>query len=250
MSGKLLEVVGLNKHFGGIHVTNQVDFDMEKGEKSAIIGPNGAGKSTFFNLLTGYHPADSGTIVFDGQDITNWAPHAIARFGISRAFQVSNIFPRLSVMENVRSAVHTQMGASMSIFGRADRIGIAETGEVLSLCGLADRRGIIAGQLSQGEKKRLELAIALAGKPKLLFLDEPTAGMSLEETQETMRLVDKLNRDMGLTVLFTEHDMSVVFNHARKVSLMHRGAIIVQGTPQEVRDDRMAQQIYLGEHNL
>ncbi len=250
MSDKLLEVVGLNKHFGGIYVTNQVDFHMEKGEKSAIIGPNGAGKSTFFNLLTGYHKPDSGRIVFDGRDITNWAPHAIARAGISRAFQVSNIFPRMTVLENVRSAVHTQMGVSMSIFGRADRIGIAETEAVLDLCSLLDRHPIIAGDLSQGEKKKLELAIALAGKPKLLFLDEPTAGMSLEETQETMGLVDKLNQDLGLTVLFTEHDMSVVFNHANKVILLNRGKIIIQGTPQEVRDDETAQKIYLGEHHL
>lgn len=250
MARTLLEVTGLNKHFGGIHVTHDVNFAMSEGEKSAIIGPNGAGKSTFFNLLTGYHSPDSGTVVFDGEDITDWPPHKVARMGISRAFQISNIFPRLTVKENVRSAVHSHIGVTMSMFIRADSVGIAETEEVLSLCGLDDKTDIPAGRLSQGDKKKLELAIALAGKPKLLFLDEPTAGMSRDETEETMQLVDRLNSDMGLTVLFTEHDMSVVFNHARRVSLLHRGEIIFEGTPDEVRDNKMVQKIYLGEHQL
>jgi branched-chain amino acid transport system ATP-binding protein len=250
MARILLEVTGLNKHFGGIHVTQDVNFQMNEGEQSAIIGPNGAGKSTFFNLLTGYHRPDAGRVVFDGRDITNWQPHTIARIGISRAFQVSNIFPRLTVLENVRSAVHSHAGVTMNMFARADRIGIAETHEVLSLCGLTGKMDFGAGELSQGDKKKLELAIALAGKPKLLFLDEPTAGMSRDETQETMNLVDRLNRELGLTVLFTEHDMSVVFNHASRVVLLHRGEIIVEGSPEEVRDNHKAQQIYLGEHQL
>jgi len=247
MSAKLLDVVGLNKHFGGIHVTREVDFALDEGDQSAIIGPNGAGKSTFFNLLTGYHIPESGTITFDGHDITGWPPHRTVHAGITRAFQVSNIFHRMSVFENVRTAVHAQMGRSLSILGRAERIGTGETERVLGLCGLLDRRGATAGELPQGDKKKLELAIALAGKPKLLLLDEPTAGMSLEETQETMALVDKLNADFGLTVLFTEHDMSVIFNHARTVTLLHRGQVIMAGTPDEVRASETAQQIYLGE---
>lgn len=250
MARTILEITGLNKHFGGIHVTQNVDFRMQEGEQSAIIGPNGAGKSTFFNLLTGYHKPDGGKVVFHGQDITNRAPHEIARIGISRAFQVSNIFPRLTVLENVRSAVHSHAGVTMNMFSPAERIGVSETHEVLSLCGLNDKVNDVAGRLSQGDKKKLELAIALAGKPKLLFLDEPTAGMSLEETQETMKLVDRLNRELGLTILFTEHDMSVVFNHANRVVLLHRGEIIIEGTPQQVRDNEMAQQIYLGEHHI
>ncbi|MFQ5785077.1 MAG: ABC transporter ATP-binding protein [Alphaproteobacteria bacterium] len=250
MNTKLLEVIGLNKHFGGIHVTQNIDFTMDEGDKSAIIGPNGAGKSTFFNLLTGYHIPESGTIIFDGHDITHWPPHRTVHAGITRAFQVSNIFHRMSVFENVRSAVHAQMGRSLSILSRADRIGTDETERVLGLCGLLDRRGTTAGELSQGDKKKLELAIALAGKPKLVLLDEPTAGMSLEETQETMALVDRLNADFGLTVLFTEHDMSVIFGHARKVMLLHRGEIIMQGTPDEVRASETAQKIYLGELHL
>ena len=250
MAKTILDVTGLNKHFGGIHVTQNVNFQMQEGEQSAIIGPNGAGKSTFFNLLTGYHKLDSGKVVFDGQDITNWAPHVIARIGISRAFQVSNIFPRLTVLENVREAVHSHAGVTMKMFSRADHIGVPETQEALSLCGLGGKANEIAGTLAQGDKKKLELAIAIAGKPKLLFLDEPTAGMSLDETQETMKLVDRLNSELGLTVLFTEHDMSVVFNHANRVVLLHRGEIIIEGTPEQVRDNKTAQKIYLGEHYI
>ena len=246
---KILDVTGLHKHFGGIHVTQNMNFAMEEGEQSAIIGPNGAGKSTFMNLLTGYHRCDAGKVMFEGKDITNRPPHWIARTGISRAFQISSIFAKMTVAENVRSAVHAQLRRSFSIFGVASRIGTDETDRVLALCGLEAKRGLVAGELAQGDKKRLELAIALAGGPRLLFLDEPTAGMSIEEARSTMELVDRLNRELRLTVLFTEHDMGIVFNHARKLTLMHRGEIVVQGTPAEVRANEIAQKVYLGEHH-
>jgi branched-chain amino acid transport system ATP-binding protein len=246
----ILEVTGLHKHFGGVHVTRDVNFAMQEGEQSAIIGPNGAGKSTFMNLLTGYHRCDAGKVVFEGQDITNRPPHRIARMGISRAFQISSIFAKMTVAENVRSAVHAQMRRSFDILGVARRIGTGETERVLSLCGLEGKRQLIAGELAQGDKKRLELAIALAGKPRLLFLDEPTAGMSIDEARSTMELVDRLNRELRLTVLFTEHDMGIVFNHARRLTLLHRGEIVVQGTPEEVRANETAQKVYLGEHHV
>jgi len=245
----ILVVTDLQKHFGGIHVTRNVNFSMEEGEQSAIIGPNGAGKSTFMNLLTGYYRCDAGEVMFEGQNITNRAPHKIARLGISRAFQISSIFVKMTVAENVRSAVHAQMRRSFSILGVASRLGVEETERVLALCGLEGKRDLIAGELAQGDKKRLELAIALAGKPRLLFLDEPTAGMSIEEARSTMELVDRLNRELRLTVLFTEHDMGIVFNHARKLTLMHRGEIVVQGTPAEVRANEIAQKVYLGEQH-
>lgn len=247
MKKKILEVTGLNKSFGGLHATCDVDFVLWEGDLDAIIGPNGAGKSTFFNLLTGYHRADSGKVLFDGEDITDRLPHEIARMGISRAFQVSNIFSKMTIFDNVRSAVQAQMGMAFNLFRSADGIGDAQTEEILELCGLVRKRAEIAGALSQGDKKKLELAIALAGKPRLLLLDEPTAGMSLEETQETMALVDNLNRDRNITILFTEHDLSVVFNHARNVTLLHRGHIIIQGTPDQVRMNETAQKIYFGE---
>ena len=246
----ILEVTGLHKHFGGVHVTRAVNFSMQEGEQSAIIGPNGAGKSTFMNLLTGYHRCDAGKVVFEGQDITNRPPHRIARMGISRAFQIRSIFAKMTVAENVRSAVHAQMRRSFDILGVAGRIGTGETERVLSLCGLEGKRELVAGELAQGDKKRLELAIALAGKPRLLFLDEPTAGMSIDEARSTMELVDRLNRELGLTVLFTEHDMGIVFNHARRLTLLHRGEIVVQGTPEEVRANETAQKVYLGEHHV
>ncbi len=248
MTRKILQVKGLNKHFGGLHAVKDLDFDLFAGDKSAIIGPNGAGKSTFFNLLTGYHRPETGRVTFDETDITNWPSHEIARVGISRAFQISNIFPKLTVLENVRSALQAQMGKAFDLFGRADEIGTEEAEKIIGLCGLIRRRTVMAGEMSQGDKKKLELALALAGKPKLLLLDEPTAGMSLEETHETMALVDRLNGEFNLTILFTEHDMAVVFNHARKVTMLHRGEIIVEGTPEQVRMNEMAQRIYLGEH--
>jgi branched-chain amino acid transport system ATP-binding protein len=249
MSGTVLEVAGLNKRFGGLHAIQDLDFVLLEGDQTAIIGPNGAGKTTFFNLITGFHRADSGRILFQGNDITNHPSHEIARLGISRAFQISNIFPKLTVLENVRSAVQAKMGKAFDVLGRADRIGTEEAERIIRLCGLNDKQRVAAGELSQGDKKKLELALALSGKPKLLLLDEPTAGMSLEETRETMALVDRLNQELKLTTLFTEHDMSVVFNHARKVTLLHRGQIIVEGPPGDVRASETAQRIYLGEHH-
>jgi branched-chain amino acid transport system ATP-binding protein len=246
MSRRILEVTGLNKRFGGLQAIKDLSFHLLDGDRSAIIGPNGAGKSTLFNLITRYHRPDSGRIVFNGSDITDRPPYEIARLGISRAFQISNIFPRLTVFENVRSAVQAQMGRAFDVLARADQVGVEEAENILALCGLADRPTAVAGELSQGEKKKLELAIALAGKPTLLLLDEPTAGMSLEETRVTMALVDRLNEEHQLTILFTEHDMAVVFHHARRVTVLHRGEIIAAGTPQEVRRDETVQRIYLG----
>ena len=248
MTRKILEVTALNKSFGGLHAVKNFSFELFEGDRSSIIGPNGAGKTTLFNLLTGYHKADSGRILFDGIDITNRPPHEIAKAGISRAFQITNIFPKLTVFENVRSAVQAQMGKAFDVFGQADKIGTEETENILYLCGLYEKSAVVAGELSQGDKKKLELALALAGKPKLLLLDEPTAGMSLEETRETMALVVRLNEEFRLTALFTEHDMAVVFNHARKVTLLHNGEMVVEGTPEQVRLDKTVQQIYLGEH--
>jgi branched-chain amino acid transport system ATP-binding protein len=243
----ILKVEHLNKAFGGLQATCDVNYEMQTGEISAIIGPNGAGKSTFFNLLTGYHKADSGRVFFQGQDITNQPPHRIARLGIARAFQVSNIYLALTTYENVRQAILAQQRKTLNFFTPAHRLAKPETLELLEVTGLAQHADRIAGNLSQGDKKRLELAIALGSRPELLFLDEPTAGMSSEETQETMKLVKRLNQEMELTILFTEHDMSVVFGYARRLTVLHQGSIIAEGRPEEVRANEMAQKIYLGE---
>ncbi len=248
MSGEaILKVVRLNKSFGGLKATNDVDYEMTTGELSAIIGPNGAGKSTFFNLLTGYHKVDSGEVYYKGKDITNWPPHKIARLGITRAFQISNIYPALTTYENTRQAILTEQNRTLNFFTPAERLAKKETLELLEITGLSQHANMIVGNLSQGDKKRLELTIALGSKPQLVFLDEPTAGMSGEETRETMRLVQRLNQEMGLTILFTEHDMSVVFGYARRLTVLHQGTIIAEGTPEEVRANERAQKIYLGE---
>jgi branched-chain amino acid transport system ATP-binding protein len=243
----ILKVENLNKAFGGLRACHEVNYEMGAGELSAIIGPNGAGKSTFFNLLTGYHRVDSGEVLYKNRDITNWPPHKIARLGVARAFQVSNIYPALTTYENVRQAILTQQKRTLNLFTPAKQLVKEETLELLEITGLSEHSNAISGNLSQGDKKRLELAIALGCKPELLFLDEPTAGMSGEETHETMGLVERLNKEMGLTILFTEHDMSVVFGYARRLTVLHQGAIIAQGTPEEVRENETAQKIYLGE---
>lgn len=243
----ILKVNGLYKSFGGLLATKNVNFEMKTGEMSAIIGPNGAGKSTFFNLLTGFHAVDQGTVFFKDINITNWPPYKIARLGIARAFQVSNIYPKLTTYENVRQAILTQQKKTLNFFSPASKMARKETWDLIEISGLTANAQMVAGNLSQGDKKRLEMAVALGRKPELLFLDEPTAGMSGEETQETMDLVSRLNREMGLTILFTEHDMSVVFGYARHLTVLHAGAIIAEGTPQEVRANEAAQKIYLGE---
>lgn len=243
----ILRVKNLFKAFGGLLATNNVSFEIKAGEMSAIIGPNGAGKSTLFNLLTGYHAVDKGQVFHKEKDITNWPPYKIARLGIARAFQVSNIYPKLTTYENVRQAILTQQKRTLNFFTPARHLAQKETRELIQITGLTENTQMVAGNLSQGDKKRLELAIALGSKPQLLFLDEPTAGMSREETHETMELVARLNREMGLTILFTEHDMQVVFGYARKLTVLHLGSIITEGTPEEVRANEDAQKTYLGE---
>jgi branched-chain amino acid transport system ATP-binding protein len=246
-SRPILQVIELNKAFGGLQAIYKVNYQMEYGELSAIIGPNGAGKSTFFNLITAYHQIDSGKVYFKGRDITGFPPHVISRLGIARAFQVSNIYPTLSTHENVREAVLSQQKKTLNFFTPASRLARSETMELLDSCGLAEQAKVIAGTLSQGDKKRLELAIALGNKPELLFLDEPTAGMSGEETMETMQLVQRLNGERNLTILFTEHDMSVVFGFARRITVLHQGELIADGSPEEVRANEKAQSVYFGE---
>lgn len=243
----LLTVSKMRKSFGKYRVLTDVNYELAKGEMAAIIGPNGAGKSTFFNLITGYHKLDEGSVRFNGRDITDWPRHRIAKTGISRAFQVSNIYPSLTTYENVRQAILAQQGRTLNMFNSAARFAFSETMELLDITGLIAHKNSIAGILSQGDKKKLELAIALAGRPDLLLLDEPTAGMSSEETQETMELVKRLNKEAGLTILFTEHDISVIFGYAHKLSVLYQGMVIAEGTPDEVRKNEEAQKCYLGE---
>jgi branched-chain amino acid transport system ATP-binding protein len=243
----MLIVERLMKRFGGLTATNNVSFDIQQGELSSIIGPNGAGKTTLFNLLTGHLRPDEGRVTFNGKDITGLPPHEICRLGIGRSFQHINIFPRLKVFDNIQAAVLSGQGKCVNIFAPAGNMGARETLEVLGTVELADKKDRIAGLLSHGDQKRLEIGIALALRPSLLLLDEPTAGMSPEETAGIANLIQKMVRDQGLTALFVEHDMSVVFGISQKIRVLHLGQLIAAGTPEEIRSHAQVQQIYLGE---
>jgi branched-chain amino acid transport system ATP-binding protein len=243
----ILKTDHLSKSFFKYQVLTDVNYELKRGAIAAIIGPNGAGKSTFFNLVTGYHTVSGGHVFFKGKEITNWARHKIARIGLTRAFQVSNIYAKLTTYENVRQSILAQQKRTLNFFTPAVRLAKKETAELLDITGLSPFRDTEAGILSQGDKKKLELALALASKPDLLLLDEPTAGMSSEETHETMELVKRLNQDIGLSILFTEHDISVIFGYAQKLSVLHQGVLVAEGTPDEVRQNKEAQACYLGE---
>jgi len=243
----LLEAQGISKTFGGLKAVDKVDLLIEEKEISSIIGPNGAGKTTLFNLLTGKLKCDAGKIIFAGEDITELPTREICRRGLGRSFQRINIFPGLSAFENVQIAVLAQQKKTKNIFSPAPQSVVNKTNEILESVGLIDKRYILGGLLSHGDQKRLELGIALATRPKLLMLDEPTAGMSPEETEKTTELIFKLAREQGLTLLFIEHDMSVVFSISDKIRVMHQGRIIAQGKPEEVKANNEVQRIYLGE---
>jgi branched-chain amino acid transport system ATP-binding protein len=212
----------------------------------AVIGPNGAGKTTLFNLITGHLQPDKGRILFKGEDISHLPAHQVCRKGIARSFQIANIFPRLTVFRNVQVSVLSQKNLSRTMFRPAHRIMLEETRQILERVGLSDQQSAIAGSLSHGDKRILEIAIALGNEPELLILDEPTAGMSPDETAATMALVQRLAREQGLTILFCEHDMDVVFNVATSIMVMQQGKTILQAAPEEVRQNITVQEAYLG----
>ena len=226
---------------------NDVSFEIVEGELSSIIGPNGAGKTTLFNLLTGHLRPEIGGIFFKEKEITGLSPHEICRKGIGRSFQRTNIFPRLTVFDNVQVAVMSWQRKSGNIFLRAQKMLREETDQVLESVGLEDKKDMTAGLLAHGDQRRLEIGIALGSFPELLLLDEPTAGMSPEESDRTVDLIQRLAREKGLTLLFIEHDMNVVFRISEKIRVMHMGEIIAEGTPEEVRANEQVQRIYLAE---
>lgn len=243
----MLEVTGLAKSFGGLTAVDGVDLRLEPGEKRAVIGPNGAGKTTLFNLITGYMRPDRGRVTLDGVDITARPTHEIVRAGIGRAFQITSIFPRLSVFENVQLGILSQRGESARLVGNVKGRHAEEVGELLEAVGLNERINQEANNLSHGDQRALELAISLALEPKLLLLDEPTAGMAPAETERTMQLVRRLTAERSLTLLFCEHDMDVVFGTADRVLVMHQGRCLAEGTPAEIKADPQVRAVYLGE---
>jgi len=243
----LLVVDHLSRAFGGLRAVEDVDLVVRAGDRHAIIGPNGAGKSTLFNLITGRLKPDAGTVVFAGQDITGRPAHQIARAGIGRAFQITMIFPKLTVLQNLQYAILAHHGLTWRPFGRADRMFREDAMELLTAVGLDRYWDLPAGQLSHGDQRAIEIAISLALGSRLVLLDEPTAGMSPFETDKAMELVRRVAQEKNLTLLFCEHDMEVVFGTARTVTVMHLGRMLTQGTPDEVRANPDVQKIYLGE---
>ena len=244
VAAPLLRTEALTVQFGGLTALNRVNFTVERGEVRAIIGPNGAGKSTFFNCLTGVRRPSSGLILFDHADITGFSPDRISRMGIARSYQITNILPNATTLENVRIAAQSRRhGWSLFTDYRAysDILGKAEA--VLDAVGLRAKASEIAANLSHGEQRNLEIGVALATEPQLLCLDEPTAGMSAAETRETMELVRHIAR--GLTILIVEHDMQVVMELAQRITVLHYGEILAEGTPAEIQANSRVLEVYL-----
>jgi branched-chain amino acid transport system ATP-binding protein len=242
----MLQVESLTKSFDDFMAVNGANLTVGKGEIVAVIGPNGAGKTTLFNLITGALKRDRGRIIFKGEDISELPPYKICKKGISRSYQIVNIFPRLTIFGNVQVAVLSQQRRSSNLFRPAQNIAVKETRTILETVGLLDKENNIAGSLSHGDQKILEIAIALGNEPELLILDEPTAGMSPEETLATIDLIKRLAQIRGLTILFCEHDMEIVFSIAQSIMVMRQGQTIIQGKPEEVRHNPVVQEAYLG----
>jgi branched-chain amino acid transport system ATP-binding protein len=244
--GPVLEVAGLKKAFGGVKAVDDVSFALAAGELLALIGPNGAGKSTCFNMLNGQIAPDAGAIRFDGHDIAGLTPRAIWRRGVGRTFQITATFGSMSVRENVQMVLlshHRQLGG---LWRAAARQHVDTAMALLERVGMAQQADRPCGILAYGDLKRVELAIALAHRPRLLLMDEPTAGMAPRERLALMELTRALVREQGVSVLFTEHDMDVVFGHADRVLVLNRGKLIAQGAPAAVRADPAVQEVYLG----
>ena len=249
MSTPLMQVTGLNKAFGKVVTARDLNINFEEGVLTSIIGPNGAGNSTLINVLTGALPADSGHITFMGQDITDLPIHARVKMGLCRSFQVVNVFPELTVFQNVEIPVLSQMGRARAIFRPvgSEKEARAEVERVLEQVGLLERASSMANQLSHGDQRLLEVGIALAAKPKLLFLDEPTAGMNPVERVEILDNIRKLSQARTTSFVIVEHDMDIVFSLSDRVIVLHRGDIICDGDPAKVQCDEQVRKCYLGE---
>jgi branched-chain amino acid transport system ATP-binding protein len=241
-----LETQSISKEFGKLFAVRAVSLEIMKGDIHAIIGPNGAGKSTYFNLITGYHTATSGRVVFKGDDITDLPAYRRCKLGITRSFQITSIYPKFTVYESVLMGLLSHRGVTLKFFSNAGKFFREDVWRILEDVGLADQANLAGDSISHGDKKRLELAVTVATEPEMLLLDEPTCGMSPEETEITMGLIKKLSSERGLTILFTEHDMGVVFGVAKRISVLHQGMLIEDGTPEQVRESEEVQKVYLG----
>jgi branched-chain amino acid transport system ATP-binding protein len=247
VSAAVLETRGLAKSFGGVQAVGGVDLAMPRGEIRALIGPNGAGKTTFFNMLTGQLKADAGEVRFKGERLSGLPPHAVWRRGVSRTFQITATFLTLTSLENVQVALQSHRRRTYALLTRAVGLELEAARALLTQVGLEAQAERPAGVLAYGDLKKLELAVALANDPEVLLLDEPTAGMAPAERGALMALTQRIARERDLTVLFTEHDMDVVFSVADRIMVLHQGRVIAEGHPDEVRADAQVQRVYLGE---
>ncbi|MCC5997674.1 MAG: ABC transporter ATP-binding protein [Thermofilum sp.] len=250
MSGIILRTENLTKSFGGLVAVSNVNLKVTQGTVHAIIGPNGAGKTTLFNLITGVLKPTSGKVYFEDRDITGKPPHYISSLGLTRSFQIYSIFPNLTVLENIRLAVQAKWKNVRWDFIHPTshyKDVVWEAMRIASITGLYGKTNILASSLTPGDKRKLEIAIALAGNPKLIALDEPTAGVSLEEVAPIVRLIKKLRDEMKKTVVVIEHKIDVVLEVADKVSVINQGSILAEGSPKEIVENREVQKIYLGE---
>jgi len=249
MKPEVLKIENLVKSFNGNTVISNISLSIAQGELSAIIGPNGAGKTTFFNLITGYHLPNSGKIYFEGKSIAGMQPFDIVRLGIARAFQITNIFPKLSVLENIVATVITHKKGNFNLVTPTVKLkSVYERAyQILEDVGLADRAQRQSGTLAHGNQKILDIAVALAMEPKLLLLDEPTAGMSPEERWKTVELIQKLWQQLNITMVFIEHDMDIVFGISQKVRVLCYGTMLAEGTPEEISKNDKVIEAYLGE---
>ena len=247
----ILQVQNVSKHFGKLVAVNGVTLTVEPGELRAVIGPNGAGKTTFFNLISGFFPPTSGRIVFQGQDITGMPEHKRVRQGMARTFQVTEIFPELTVRENIRVAVEVADGRRVSPWlSRANRTRLeARIVELMEMGGIAPMADRLVGELSHGDQRATEIMMSLALNPKLLLLDEPTAGMGDQETYHVTKLIRRLHKDQKLTIILIEHDMRVIFHLADRIMVLAEGAPLAEGTPDEIAANERVQAAYLGKEH-
>ena len=244
----LLRVEKVSKHFGSLVAVNDVSMSVEPGELRAVIGPNGAGKTTFFNLISGFLTPTSGTITFDGEDVTNLLPARRVWRGMARTFQITEVFPELTVRENLRIAVEVASGYRLRVWQSQDADGEvkARVVDLLEMSGLTEKADRLVGELAHGDQRATEIMMALALKPRLLLLDEPTAGMGDQETYDITQLIRKLHRDQKLTIVLIEHDMRVVFHLADRIMVLAEGKMLAEGTPKEIAANEVVQAAYLG----
>ena len=243
----ILEVKAISRYFGKFQALNNIDVAFMPGELTAIIGPNGAGKSTFFNVISGGIPPSTGQVLFEGRDITGLAPHDFARIGIAKSFQITNVFKQISTHENVRVALQMRVSRFQILQPRQDYVELIERADaLLARVGLTESRNKLAGDLAHGQQRSLEVAMALACDPKLLLMDEPTAGMSPQESTVMMDLIFQLSAER--TVILVEHKMKLVMGLCRRLIVLHHGELLAEGTPDDIRNNAEVKRVYLGQN--